>query len=934
MSTSTDIFRHAGVDLERDEQARRAVLEGRKFLPTLTTYARRLTKDNSVIVEMATRDNGSTNGKKIFWRPPMALGDRTPHQRSLCNRRGDDYQQQCSACAKREDVLAVIYHEIAHICFESFQEVQEDDKINLIKQAIEAAGGKYAEAIKRKIQQAPYWTKSSYMGMCNLVSEYSPMIFNALEDARVNRELFKVRKGTKSMFDALCYKTFRDGVEQLDAYGNPTVIEWRDYPLDAQAIVGLFAKASGYDYSGWFQPSVVEALNDTQLTRIVNMLETTRSAAGVYRLGFPVLQRLRELGFCKLPDDPEPEPEPESEPEPEPQPEGESEDECDDTPSDEPGSDPRGSEDSNEPEDADGESGSDEEPGPSESGGDAAGGSEEPEEAADAGSEGEDSDAGASNDGSDSDGSDGEASADSSGDDDSDESADSSGSGESGEAEEVGGSSSSEPESGGDSPSGVPGDTGGDSPGEADTDEPQQTAESLQGSGDIEGEPLDNEETRSSGDSDEPGDGDPEGDSESESDSGSDGSGESSGESTDDDQLSDASDNSTSEGPGSDEVDDSEEIDTGADRGTGGTEVVENSKNDDKPIPEHGTPEDAKIALLKLGDHEEAPKRIYEDELDDEAIDRAIIQGIYFETPSRNIYGVREHRFDKHVEVNGKDMAQAWLHDAWFYAGHSKRALGIEGDFDPAEQILAPALTRMRIAFSDNARGKKLEHLKSGRVNARVLGRRAWNGDERLFARRTQPGKKSYFVLIGMDISGSTLGKNIALEKRAVMAQAELCHRMGIKFAVMAHSGNFHAPGGSRSEGMDLDIYIIKEPNEPWTDLAKERLRQIGPDSANLDGHTLEYYRKFIERRTETDKIIMYYTDGKMPAENHDEELVILQREIKVCKRQNITLMGVGIRTDSPVRHGLDTVQVDGDQDIVKVVRHLEKRLSPVVRAG
>lgn len=133
---------------------------------------------------------------------------------------------------------------------------------------------------------------------------------------------------------------------------------------------------------------------------------------------------------------------------------------------------------------------------------------------------------------------------------------------------------------------------------------------------------------------------------------------------------------------------------------------------------------------------------------------------------------------------------------------------------------------------------------------------------------------------------------------------------------------------------MDLDIYIIKEHNQPWNDEVKIALREIGPDNCNLDGHTLEYYRKYIERRPETDKIILYYTDGKMPAENHDEELVILQREIKVCKRKNITLLGVGIRTDSPVRHGLDTVQVDTDEDIVKVVRHLEKRLSVSTRTG
>jgi len=74
-------------------------------------------------------------------------------------------------------------------------------------------------------------------------------------------------------------------------------------------------------------------------------------------------------------------------------------------------------------------------------------------------------------------------------------------------------------------------------------------------------------------------------------------------------------------------------------------------------------------------------------------------------------------------------------------------------------------------------------------------------------------------------------------------------------------------------------------------------------------------------------RLIMYYSDGKMPAENRDEELVILQRELKLCARKGYVVMGVGIRCDSPARHGLPTVQVDEDEDIVKVIKHLEGAL-------
>lgn len=323
--------------------------------------------------------------------------------------------------------------------------------------------------------------------------------------------------------------------------------------------------------------------------------------------------------------------------------------------------------------------------------------------------------------------------------------------------------------------------------------------------------------------------------------------------------------------------------------------------------------------------HPDQPKQVEEAEA--ALMDRAIVQGLYFETPSKNIFGVREHKYGEPQMVEGKNMSTGWRADEYVSLWGSPKETGVEGDFDPSETVLGPALMRMRVAFSDNARGHENRHLKSGKVDARVLGKRAPLHDERLFKRRILPGKKDYFVLIGMDISGSTVGKNLILEKKAVMAQAMLLHRMGVKFAIFAHSGNYHNPTDYGKSGLDLEMYFVKEAHEPWTEKVAERLRNLCPSAANLDGHSMEYYRKYLDKQDATDKVLLYYTDGKMPAENHDEELEILQREINIFRQKKYTLLGVGIRTDSPIRHGLDTVQVDEEEDVVKVVKHIEKRL-------
>ncbi len=352
---------------------------------------------------------------------------------------------------------------------------------------------------------------------------------------------------------------------------------------------------------------------------------------------------------------------------------------------------------------------------------------------------------------------------------------------------------------------------------------------------------------------------------------------------------------------------------------------------DDTPVPEYGTPEEVEAALKLIENHGEPPKSVMRDiEAANEALDTAIIQGVYFETPSQEVWGVRVHREgEPGLNDRGEAVDNAWNHKRIEESGITLKQAGVECDMDVPEAILGKALLHTRRVFDANKTSVYTPNLRSGRVNGRVLGKRAWSGDDRLFGKKRVPGKRDYFVLIGMDCSGSTVGSNLALSKRAANAQADLCQRAGVPFAIYAHTFNNRRGLPFESQGgVVLDMYEIKTAEEPWDEQRKNRLANLGPDGGNLDGHTLEFYRKRLDEVQATDKIILYYTDGRMPASNYDEELEILQREIKTCKAKGYTLLGVGIRTNSPVRHGLDTVRVDNDENIRDVVVHLEKRLS------
>lgn len=285
-------------------------------------------------------------------------------------------------------------------------------------------------------------------------------------------------------------------------------------------------------------------------------------------------------------------------------------------------------------------------------------------------------------------------------------------------------------------------------------------------------------------------------------------------------------------------------------------------------------------------------------------IKQAIFQAAHFDTPSRFIQFTKEYTDTEDPE------AMSWR-GGYSYDSSAEK-------IEVPRQLVTASIARMRRIFHDNKATRMEGNLKRGKsFDARTLGYRIPVEDPRIMKKRLRPGKKDHSVLIGLDVSGSTAG---GLDRHIIAmgaAQAELCEATGVEFAVYAHTGM----------GSYLEIYIVKTWDEPWGPEQKRKLARLRGSTANLDGHTMEYYRKAIQRRRTTDKLMLYFTDGAMPAENYDEELYLLQREISMCQKLGIKLVGVGVRTDSPKEHGLDTIRCDRMDDIPAMITELEKRL-------
>lgn len=965
-----------GFDPTAQETAWKAVQVLRGMMPQLVHFARTATGNAKVQVEITT-DTPHTKGNKIFIRPPLGLASKTPHLRSKCGERDASGKQVCQACQIREVIDFYLFHEIAHIAGKTQIEASRQS-FDLTQEYINEwhhYDCEHWSFVRNELGYVRSRTCDS-MTLLNVLNPYLPMIFNVLEDCRVNRMTFTARPGMEHIFTMNMERLLTEGSEVgIDQY-----LSWSEAPLDSQFMIGLQMVAANYQTQDTLHPDVQIALADSKIINICNRALFVEDAHGIFVLSLEVFRRAQELGFCLVPKCVR-EPEDPVDPPAEPQPEGNGEtgDDGDAEGSgDEAGDGEGGPESGGDPGDSgtgEGDSGSSS--GTDDSVSDGSGGPE-----SEAGEQGS-ADPGTSDSDSGSDGTDSGPGGSDSGDADSTGGSEGAGAGSGGEGLDDG---TSLPSSGG-----SPGDqvsegdpsvsdsasAGGDVPGEGSSPEAGMADSSsdaqsnstdaagisgsgeqgatVQGSGELEsqvgnagneapsevgadGEIIpsescagrDVEPTARDDRSDEvvASDGDSDSDAEVEAEDGE-----------PDYPLDLESDNPW-------DIDNQEDI-----FGSAGSQQhgpmptpTQSQAQDASSDMDHGTPDDVARDLSKFlvhgaGDRDGLLDTLSDDDLTEilgyedgkdydykilRVLELAINQVGQFDAPS--------------IEVAGNEIAEyphwgiKW--DPTMAAQHHGCAIeDLPELFAPAESLIGRVVLQSRRVFDDNLRAAHDRNRKSGRINTRVLGRRAPVNDPRLFQKKVVPAKRDYFVILGGDASFST-DRNMRNEKikRIMHGLSDLLTRVGVPWAGYMHSA-FPSPlKPFRPMGSGTQFYNyflpFKEEHEAWNDAAKEKLASVLPISDNLDGHSFEYYRKIAMQHRATDRIVIYFTDGQMPAANKDEELVILEREIKEYKRQGIHLVCVGIQTDSPSRYGLPTVRVDSDEDVIKVIEFIGKILT------
>lgn len=246
--------------------------------------------------------------------------------------------------------------------------------------------------------------------------------------------------------------------------------------------------------------------------------------------------------------------------------------------------------------------------------------------------------------------------------------------------------------------------------------------------------------------------------------------------------------------------------------------------------------------------------------------------------------------------------------------------------FQPIERTdLSPSILHARRVFSDSKLDKNVRNLKKGKIATAKLGARAWNKqDERLFQRKIRAEGIDDEIVIGMDLSGSTRYRWNASIKKTAFAMADVLAAVGVKFSVYGHTTD----DAWDDYEFQQEMYLAKAVSDPWGPTQQDLLSRLAGLEGSLDGHNLEFYRKVLMRSTARRKTLVYYTDGRIPETNHIEESVIITRELALYKQLGFNILCVAFGTDGPKKYGLDTIKIKGPDDIVTVIKELEKRLT------
>ena len=291
------------------------------------------------------------------------------------------------------------------------------------------------------------------------------------------------------------------------------------------------------------------------------------------------------------------------------------------------------------------------------------------------------------------------------------------------------------------------------------------------------------------------------------------------------------------------------------------------------------------------------------------------------------------HYFDEKCKLTENELYQARTDGFDFTeAGGANISYNMPIDSAEATAIGNRASRSALHTFAANRKVAWSRPDKTGHVR-RQTGRRLVAGQKTALYRRQRNDKRSYSVIIMLDLSHSTgagMPNNKSNQYKSIattiletgFAAGEMLSKLGIEWAAYGF-GNIVFSSGHYS-GRSLSLVELKDFDESWNAKTKSRFNRCGLFGTNHDGTLLEWARMKISKRKETDQIILYFSDGEV------RERTLFEKNVKICaKSPHLSILAVPVTEASDLENwDTEFVSINGAEDVSKVVRKLGEVLA------
>ena len=186
-----------------------------------------------------------------------------------------------------------------------------------------------------------------------------------------------------------------------------------------------------------------------------------------------------------------------------------------------------------------------------------------------------------------------------------------------------------------------------------------------------------------------------------------------------------------------------------------------------------------------------------------------------------------------------------------------------------------------------------------------------------------QKRKRDIAVAFLIDMSRSTKGETIEREKESLIIMSEALHEVGDAFAIFGFSGD------NRD---NVDFYRIKDFDDAYNDMTKQRISAIQDHFENRDGTAIRHTISKLRKRPERTKLMILLSDGKPVDKEYSGTYAIEDTRMALKEAQHFGIKTFCITVDHTAAEYLPRMYSHSSWTVIDDVVKLPEKITRIYR--